>query len=238
MEARQALSRAAFHKLHGDPARHWRSGGSRTRQATIASEHRGDARPSCESSLGVGVDCTDRSRSSTHGAWTACRAPGIHVVAAANATVRALSPQPVPSPTRLPPWEVFQRGPWSRQCATCRRDPHQKTFTGAALCGCRSSCPDSALPRHSPPRLRPKAMLRSSQGQQSAAIDVYRNHQERQWKLVSCARCRSRNPVECPTNGDCIVDGRPAQPDRPPFRRRPGIDGRRPCFAGRLAAAC
>ena len=38
-----------------------------------------------------------------------------------------------PRPPRLPPWEVFQRGSWSRQSATFRRDPHQKTFTKAAV---------------------------------------------------------------------------------------------------------
>lgn len=44
-------------------------------------------------------------------------------------TDRTLSPKTDPRPPRLPPWEVFQRGSWSRQCVTFRRDPHQKTFT-------------------------------------------------------------------------------------------------------------
>ncbi len=34
-----------------------------------------------------------------------------------------------PSPPRIPPWKVFQRGSRSRQCAAFRHDPHQKTFT-------------------------------------------------------------------------------------------------------------
>lgn len=39
-----------------------------------------------------------------------------------------------PRPPRLRPWEVFQRGSSVHQAAPSRRDPHQKTFTIAAVC--------------------------------------------------------------------------------------------------------
>jgi hypothetical protein len=34
--------------------------------------------------------------------------------------------------------KVFQRGSWSRQSPTFRRDPHQKTFTKASIRADRS----------------------------------------------------------------------------------------------------
>jgi len=35
---------------------------------------------------------------------------------------------------RLPPWEVFQRGPVQNKLQTQTPGPHQKTFTGADIC--------------------------------------------------------------------------------------------------------
>ena len=38
-----------------------------------------------------------------------------------------------PKPPRLPPWEVFQRGPIARQAQPSRNGPHRKTFTIAVI---------------------------------------------------------------------------------------------------------
>ena len=38
-----------------------------------------------------------------------------------------------PKPTRLPPWEIFQRGPPEHQTDTSCHDPHRKIFTNADI---------------------------------------------------------------------------------------------------------
>lgn len=86
-------------------------------------------------------------------------------------TLCALSPWTPPSPPRLPPWEVFQRGPRSRQAEAARRSPRRKTFTRAAG-GRRVWQSEAAIPAGCGEAPAPRAFLWRPSAARDLSISV------------------------------------------------------------------